>query len=161
MVKYLIATLCLIACFLFGMCSTNSGVPPQIQYHTASDLTKATGVEFPDVVPIDSEYSENICLSYTRVRFIPKKPLSKDFFEKLDKACIEDPCCWSKTGNSYQYYIYPERPLDRTKGTHIRQVEMQNDDGTTTMVNDWDGDYVSVTVPFNGDTITIEDGWIR
>ena len=54
---------------------------------------------------------------------------------------------------------YQGRPLDRTKGSHRRTVEVENEDGTKKRVPDWDGDYVSVFIPLKGDTITLEDGW--
>lgn len=153
--------------FFIGLCMSmyrnENGVPASIDYHDARDLTKATGVEFPEVVLVDSLWHDDWCNHYTRVKFIPAKPLTQSFFNQLDKACVVDSCCWSKNekDSCYYYHIYPERPLDRTKGTHNRKVEWKNEDGTVTIMDDWDGDYVEVIVPFKGDTIIIEDGWIR
>lgn len=154
--------------FLFiGLCMSmdrnENGVPESTDYHNASDLTRATGVEFPEIVPVDSLWHDDWCNNYTRVKFVPAKPLTKSFFKRLDRACVEDSCCWRKNveDSCYYYHIYPERPLDRTKGTHGRKVEWKNEDGTITIMDEWAGDYVSVIVPFKGDTITIEDGWIR
>lgn len=163
---------CALSIYLFillfiGLCismnSVENGVPASTDYHNTSDLTKATGVEFPEVAPVDSFWHDDWCNHYTRVKFVPTKPLPKSFFKRLDRACVEDSCCWRKNveDSCYYYHIYPERPLDRTKGTHDRKVEWKNQDGTITIMDEWDGDYVSVIVPFNGDTITIEDGWIR
>lgn len=135
----------------------SSFTPDNTAYHTAYDLEKATGVKFPEIVAVDSlEYDDPWCRHFTRVTFVPKKPLTKKFFKRLDRACKEDSCCWRKGEVAYEYSIYPERPLDRTKGSHRRSVDW---DGKS--VPEWDGDYVSVKVPFKGDTITIEDGWCR
>lgn len=157
----------IVAYFIVGVClsieRSEDGIPESTVYHDSYDLTRATGVEFPEVVPVDSLWHDDWCNHYTRVKFVPTKPLTKSFFERLDRACKEDSCCWSKNekDSCYYYHIYPEYPLDRTKGTHARKVEWKNEDGTITIMDEWDGDYVDVIVPFKGDTITIEDGWIR
>ena len=142
-----------------AMSSETHGVPPNIVYLTASDLEKVTGVAFPVVTPVDSlcDWRNN----YTRVTFVSLKPLTHNFHKRLDKACTTDSCCWRKDSLGYHYCIYPERPLDRTKGRHKRKVEMKKDDGSLTMVDGRYGDHVSVFVPFKGNTITIEDGWVR
>lgn len=133
------------------------GVPSQVEYHTAEDLHRATGVEFPEVVPVDSLYYDSWTISYVQVKFVPTEELSESFLKRLEQACKEDSCCWAKNEEEgYVYHIYPERPLDRTKGTHIRMIMV---DGQS--LPDWDGDYVRVVVPLKGDTITIEDGWRR
>lgn len=160
-------SICLFALFFIGLCISmervENEVPESTEFHNASDLTKATGVEFPDVAPVDSLWHEDWCNNYTRVKFVPTKPLTKSFLKRLDQACAKDPCCWKKNeeDSCYYYYIFPERPLDRTKGTHNRKVEWKEPDGTITIMDEWQGDYVSLTIPFKGDTITIEDGWIR
>lgn len=132
-------------------------VPSTARYHTAYELQQATGVEFPEVSLVDSTKRHVYDMWSSEVEtFVPVKPLSKEFFKRLDRACKEDPCCWMKEENGYRYTIYPEFPLDRTKGSHRRMVK--DGDG---MVEDWQGDFVEVWVPFSGDTITIEDGWRR
>mgnify|MGYP006988880599 FL=1 len=122
---------------ILSMGYTSHGTPSSIPYHTAEDLKKVTGVDFPDVVPVDSSYEDGYALTETVIKFVPKKHLSAKFFRGLDKACKNDSCCWSKDSIGYYYNIYPVRPIDRTKGTHMRQVEV---DGK--MVNDWDGDFI-------------------
>lgn len=145
---------------IFAWMSTNvNEAPPSIAYSTAADLRKVTGVEFPEVTPVDSLFHDEGWLSYTMIKFVPTKGFTEKDFQRLDRACTEDSCCWSKDSLGYHYEIYPERPLDRTKGSHRRTVEMENEDGTKTRVPDWDGDYVSVFIPLKGDTITLEDGW--
>ncbi len=141
----------------FGF-DTQSRVPAKIDYHSADDLRKVTGVEFPDIVPVDSFYSDGGLAAYnTQVKFVPLKPLDKEFFHRLDRACKTDSCCWKKELDGYHYYILPDSmPLDRTKGMHWRMVEV---DGKK--VPDWDGTYISVFVPIKGDTITLNDGWTR
>lgn len=144
------------AMFCMEMDQCDYYIPAGTDYHTAHDIEIATGVEFPEVISVDSTALNSWSNHYTRVKFIPKKPLTRKFFKRLDRACKEDSCCWRKDSLGYVYFIYPERPLDRTKGTHTRLVEMKGE-----IVPDWDGDYVKVIVPIVGDTITVEDGWYR
>lgn len=138
--------------------SDGTGVPTQIDYHNADDLQKVTGVEFPEIVPVDSFYSDRGLVGYeTQIEFVPAKPLNKDFFYRLDQACKTDSCCWTKDSTGYFYHIYPEAiPFDRTKGMHRRMADI---DGKK--VPDWDGTYISVFVPIKGDTIILNDGWTR
>ena len=135
-----------------------TGVPTQIDYHNADDLRKVTGVEFPEIVPVDSFCSDGGLAGYeTQIAFVPAKPLDKDFFYRLDQACKTDSCCWRKDSIGYFYHIYPEAiPFDRTKGMHRRMVDV---DGKK--VPDWDGTYISVFVPIEGDTIILSDGYTR
>ena len=144
----------MLSALILSMGYTSYGTPSSIPYHTAEDLKKVTGVEFPDIVPVDSFYEDGYALTETVAKYIPRKPLSVKFFKKLDKACKDDSCCWSKDSLGYYYNIYPERPVDRTKGTHMRQVEV---DGK--MVNDWDGDFISIRILLKGDTIYVSEGW--
>ena len=126
--------------------------PNSIPYHTAEDLERITGVEFPEVTPIDSFYYDDPVLE---IQFVSKQKMGKAFFARLDKACKEDTCCWKKDSLGYRYFIFPEIPIDRTKGTHIRKVEV---DGK--QQNDWYGDYVEIRIPFTGDTIIVNEGYI-
>ena len=132
-----------------------TGVPTRIDYHNADDLRKVTGVEFPEIVPVDSFCSDRGLGGYeTQIAFVPAKPLDKDSFYRLDQACKTDSCCWRKDSIGYFYHIYPEAiPFDRTKGMHRRMV---NVDGKK--VPDWDGTYITVFVPIEGDTIILSDG---
>ena len=115
--------------------SDGTGVPTHIDYHNADDLQKVTGVEFPEIVPVDSFCSDGGLAGYeTQIKFVPAKPLDKDFFCRLDQACKTDSCCWRKDSTGYSYDIYPEAiPFDRTKGMHRRMVDV---DGKK--VPDWD-----------------------
>lgn len=140
---------------ILSMGYASHSIPDSIPYHNAEDMKKVTGVEFPEILPVDSFYEDGFTLSMTTIKFVPKSTLTRKFFLRLNKACREDSCCWEKDSLGYKYYIYPERPIDRTKGTHIRQVK--GVDGE--MVNDWDGDFIEVIVPFKGDTITVNEGW--
>lgn len=145
---------------ILGTCDigTQSYTLKNIDYHNADDLRKVTGVEFPDVVPVDSFYADGGLAGYgTQVKFAPLKPLDKAFFHRLDRACKTDPCCWKKESDGYHYNIYPDAlPVDRTKGVHQRMVEV---DGQ--QVPDWDGTYISVFVPIKGNTIILNYGWTR
>jgi hypothetical protein len=146
----------LVILVVVSMSHTEDGPAVSIPYHTNEDLRRITGVEFPEVVPVDSTWHYDFNFSETAIKFVPVKPLNKNFFRRLDKACKDDSCCWRKDSLSYQYYIYPEYPIDRPNGTHIRQVEMNGE-----MIDDWDGDFISVQIPFSGDTIYVSEGWCR
>ena len=135
---------------------SEDGVPASIPYHTAADLKRITGVDFPEVTPVDSTYHDDFCIRETTIKFVPHRPLPKTFFNKLRHACAVDPCCWEKDDDGYRYHILPELPIDRPKGTHIRQVKLDGE-----MVDDWDGDFIDVFIPFKGDTIYVKDGWAR
>lgn len=140
----------------YAMDGHEKGTPSSIAYHDASDLQKATGVEFPEVIPVDSIYYIDLYRDITTIKFVAKSSLSKDFFKRLDKACKTDTCCWRKDEEGFHYFIIPNcqsDSLDRTKGTHWRMTEL---DGKK--VQDWDGQFVEVYVPLNSDTITMEYG---
>lgn len=155
---FMIVVYCIILMMLIvsSMSDTYQGQAYTIPYHTNEDLRRITGVEFPEVIPADSDCIDECCMSVTIMKFVPKIPLNKKFFHKLDRVCKKDPCCWSKDSLGYHYYIYPELPIDRPNGTHKRQVEV---DGK--MVDDWDGNFIEVRIPYIGDTICVKDGWIR
>ena len=144
----------LLFALILSMGYTSFGVPSSIPYHNADDLRKITGIEFPAIIPVDSIYKDGYALTETTIKFVPKKTLSVNFFRSLDMACKDDSCCWSKDSIGYYYNIYPERPIDRTKGTHMRQVEVDGE-----MRDDWDGDFISVRIPLKGDTIYVSEGW--
>lgn len=88
---YIIAYLSIGVCMSMGY--VENEVPDSTDYHDANDLTRATGVEFPEVVPVDSLFHFDWNNRYTRVKFIPTKPLNKSFFKRLERACVEDSCC--------------------------------------------------------------------
>ena len=130
-------------------------VPSEIDYHNADDLLKVTGVQFPEVVPIDSICTE--CYRYhdCSVTFVPTMPLTKQFYKRLEQACRNDPY-WEKNSTEYHYYILPdsEKDFDRTQGSGWRQVEFEGE-----FVDDWDGSFIEVTIPFDSDTITLRHGF--
>lgn len=146
-------------CFVWSLTSTSPRTPEEAAFHTADDLYRVTGVEFPELIAVDSTFFDNLAASQSSVKFVPKSKLKKSFFRRLDKACREDTCCWTKTEQGYHYYILPANNLDRRKdpkAAHWRMVEM---DGK--MVHDWDGSYIDVIIPIKGDTITVIDGWFK
>ena len=129
-------------------------------YTTAEDFHKLTGVEFPEMVLVDSlHYNDGAFCSNWRneYKFIPKNSLNKAFYKRLDKACETDSTHWyiSESGE-YTYIIYPDAtPVDRSKGMCDRMVEIEDGKFTT----DWDGTYVSVEI--QNDTIILREGWVR
>lgn len=151
----------LLLCFIAIINTGTYYTPAGTNYHTADDLYRVTGVKFPEITPVDSlSCGSSFTADATIVKFVPRQPLKRNFFRRLDKACREDSCCWNKDGKGYYYDIYPKYNLDRRenpKAEHIRKVEDVNGN----MVDDWDGTYISVYVPIKGDTITVTDGWTR
>jgi hypothetical protein len=139
--------------------------PDSVEFHNAHDLLKATNVEFPEVVPVDSIYEDEFRSDRTTVKFVPKRPLTKKFFRRLDRACKEDPC-WEKNPYGVEGYLYrihidvPEGgygAFDRTKGMSQKMYDWDGDGKKETPY--WQGNYISVEVPRKGDTITVEYGW--
>ena len=125
----------------------NYYVPDSIPYHSAEDLKRLTGVEFPDIMPVDSTLYDD---PYIGMWFVIKEKSRKSFFQRLEKACMDDTCCWHKDSLCYRYFIeYPERPIDRTKGTHIQKE--REEDGEMWI------DCVEVKIPFNCDTIFVSE----
>lgn len=142
-----------IAFFMFFW--TSSGTPTSVPYNDKDDLRKITGVSFPDITLVDSSFIDNFNYQATEMKFII--PKNKDRLRhSLDQACKDDSCCWNKDNRKkeYYYYILPDRPIDRTKGTHKRMVEQ---DGK--IIEDWDGDFIEVRVPFSLDSIFVTEGW--
>ena len=136
------------ALLFFWATVKNYYVPHSIPYHSAEDLKRLTGVEFPDIVPVDSTLYDDPAIG---IWFVIKEENSRQsFFQRIEKACIDDTCCWHKDSLSYRYLIeYPERPIDRTKGTHIRKEK--EEDGEMWI------DYVEVKIPFKCDTIFVSE----
>ena len=144
------------------MGSTHTECPSSIDYRNSTDLEKATGVEFPEVIPVDSVFFQEWMHGCTSVTFVPKRALTKEFFERLDKACETESSDWCKDERGYHYYNFQHynfQPrcsvdsVDVTNGTRHGTAES----GDTTL-NDG-GEYVAVSVPLEGDTITVEYGW--
>lgn len=143
----------------FLLAAEESGVPASIDYHTAADLRRATGVDFPEVTPVDSSFYDAFRVHRQTVWLVPKNKLKKSFFRKLERACQQDDC-WRKDSTGYTYDILPEKRFedgfDRTKGDGWRMVKVPE---TGEEKRDWDGAYIRVFVPAQGDTIIVEDGW--
>ena len=137
------------AFLLYYVAMADHYVPQSIPYHTAEDLKKVTGVEFPEVSAVDSALYDDPGVG---IWFVMKEESRQAFYRRLDKACVDDTCCWHKDSLGYRYCIVnPERPIDRTRGTHIRKkAEHEGDDKWT--------DRLEVVVPLNGDTIYVYEG---
>lgn len=104
-------------------------VPTETAYHSAKDLYETTGVEFPEVIPVDSTRREGVGTQTTWVKFVPKEKLSSAFYERLDKECRKDSTKWTKDSLKYLYQ------------------DVWSDGGTF------------VAVPLRGDTITVQYGY--
>jgi len=139
------------AFILYDVAMKNYYVPKSIPYHTAEDLKKATGVEFPEVVAVDSTLFDDPGIG---MWFVMKEDLRQAFFQRLDRACKDDTCCWHRDSLGYRYCIVnPERPIDRTQGTHTRKKAENEEDDI------WI-DRLEVVVPLNNDTIYVYEGTI-
>ena len=84
---------CIALCILimYSMFQTEEGIPQSIPYRTNVDLKRITGVEFPEVTPVDSSWHYDFNSSVTAIKFVPNKPLEKNFFLNLRTACKNDP----------------------------------------------------------------------
>lgn len=104
-------------------------VPTETAYHSAKDLYNTTGMEFPEVIPVDSSRRQGVGSQTTWVKFVPKEKLSSAFYKRLDKECRKDSTKWTKDSLRYLY------------------SDVWSDGGTY------------VDVPLKGDTITVQYGY--
>ena len=148
----LLLLFCILLCI--AMSQSEKGVPSSIPYHTAGDLKRITGVEFPKVKPVDSTYVNEWMYYNLSIKFVPRRPMNKNDFSRFEQACKDDPCCWTKDSLGYHYHILPELPIDRPNGTHHRYVEFEGK-----RVKDWQGEFITLDVPLHGDTIYVSEGW--
>lgn len=129
-------------------------------YRTSDDFYKLTGVKFPELEIVDSLYYDDMCLNpntYHEYKFVVKEG-NKHFYMRLMCACRADSTHWryNEDEDIYSYWIYPDQhPVDRSRGMCDRMVKRE--DGSLT--EDWDGDFISVTV--QRDTIILRKGWMR
>ncbi len=146
-------SICMFLLFIMAICyamgSSESGVPSAVPYHTSADLKIITDVDFPDVLLVDSSYYEDWNTDEVSMKFVPVRPLNKKFFVRLSKACVNDSNRWQKDSIGYHYFTFLEYPIDMTNDTPVKRIEAA------------DGAFVSVFVPFKGDTILVSDGWCR
>lgn len=108
-----------------------NGAPVSTDVYSAKGLYEATGVDFPEVIPVDSSSFGAFRAYVLTVKFVPKQKLSEAFYERLDEACEQDTLHWHK--NSDMYIFEKGRG-----GEH----------------------FVHVYVPEKGDTITVSSGKI-
>lgn len=113
-----------------GVDSPN-GAPASTDVYSAKGLYEATGVEFPEVIPVDSSDYSAFRAYVLTVKFVPKQKLSKAFYKRLDEACEQDTLHWRKESDMYSF--------DKGGGGKY---------------------FVSVRVPEKGDTITVSSGKI-
>lgn len=104
------------------------GVPASTDYHSAKDLYEATGVEFPEVIPVDSSDYSAYGVYIVTVRFVPQQKPEKVFYERLDVACKQDTLHWYDESDAYFF-------------------EKGNGD-----------DFFNVYIPKKGDTISVHYG---
>lgn len=141
MLAYFIAFALWIASIMF---SDRYGIPKAISYHNCEDLKRVTGVNFPDIVPVDSIWHETLGFSETIIKFVPKETVSPSFYQDLEKACKEDSLCWRKDSLVYYYSIYTDISTDSIHGTDIKEDSPHS--------------YINISIPFSGDTIYVHDG---
>lgn len=128
---------------------TETGTPNRAIYHTSEELHKLTGVEFPDVILVDSFYRSDMRYNENCVWFVAKKPLTRKFYKELDKAVKKDSRFWSKDSTGYIYEVHPadyNEPVDRSKGIKVREPDFNSSDF-----------YIRLHIPLKGDTITVKE----
>lgn len=81
------------------------------KYGTAEALYELTGVEFPEITPVDSSEYEawdmDVYRSMTHKYVLPED-VDESFYERLKKACISNPDHWKITDSSGNGYCYKE-----------------------------------------------------
>ena len=81
------------------------------KYGTAEALYELTGVEFPEITPVDSSEYEawdmDVYRSMTHEYVLPED-VDESFYERLKKACISNPDHWKITDSSGNGYCYEE-----------------------------------------------------
>lgn len=81
------------------------------RYGTAEALYELTGVEFPEITPVDSSEYEawdmDVYRSMTHKYVLPED-VDESFYERLKKACISNPDHWKITDSSGNGYCYKE-----------------------------------------------------
>lgn len=81
------------------------------KYGTAEALYELTGVEFPEITPVDSSEYEawdmDLYRSMTHKYVLPED-VDESFYERLKKACISNPDHWKITDSSGNGYCYEE-----------------------------------------------------
>ena len=81
------------------------------KYGTAEALYELTGVEFPEITPVDSSEYEawdmDVYRSMTHKYVLPED-VDESFYERLKKACISNPDHWKITDSSGNGYCYEE-----------------------------------------------------
>ena len=65
---------CILVCI--AMSQSEEGVPVSIPYHTAKDLKRITGVDFPEVIPVDSTYVDEWMYHKQFIKFVPRKVMT-------------------------------------------------------------------------------------
>lgn len=153
-----IALIGIVGFFLFAVVvvvgGEDSGTPSTVEYHTADDLYRITNIRFPEVELADSSYYDSFSYQATTEKFVLKnrEDMTAVIAEIQDKLS-PDSIYWTVTDSTYRYYFYPEEPINRPEGSGWRLTE----DGTP----DWDGSFIEMIVPQQGDTITLKYGWCR
>ena len=149
---------------------SKSDNPPA--YTTTEDFYRLTGVEFPEIVPVDSLFYDEGCLRanmWNEHKFIASHKLPKSFYKRLDAACKNDPGHWTKgpgrftdwayrslgmpvdtSAVTYRYWVYPSDPSGSEKVDRSKEVWERED---------WDGTFVSVEI--QKDTVYLLNGWLR
>lgn len=128
--------------------------PKKLEYRNAEDLYRATGVKYPDVIPVDSTYYDGETNYGTIVKFVLKdENKAKELIESIEEWMATDSLYWEKYNGEYHFYVRPVLPVDLPNGRGWRKKE----NGEL----DEDGDFISVSVPEKVDTITLIYGWER
>lgn len=136
----------------------NSADSAVVELRSAVDLSRVSGISFPDVIVCDSLYHYDLDESYNMTKYILKdKETMKVLRSRAKNACKKDSNFWAKTDRAFIYHIYADKDIDRSHQNHGRLVES----GDGNMIEDWDGSYIHLEIPVTNDTIILKIGWAR
>lgn len=147
--------LLLIAMLFYAIGSSSTSVPESVMYRDAKDLYRISNVQFPAVMLVDSLQYDDFTLSMTTAKYVLAEPDKKTvLMERIKEVLNKDSVYWENIDNKqFKYYILPEFPIDRPNGTGWRKTENG--------VEDWDGEFIRMTIREDNDTIIIQYGWCK
>lgn len=129
-----------------------------VELRSATDLSRVSGILFPEVIVCDSLYHYDYDESYNMTKYILKdKEKMKVLRLSAKNACKKDSKYWTKTESTFIYHIYADKDLDRSLQNHGRLIE--SNDGN--QIEDWDGTYIHIEIPITSDTVILRIGWVR
>lgn len=135
----------------------NSKKDAVVEFRTNSDLTRVSGIKFPEVVVCDSLYHTDFNEWYNKTAYTLKDNKNlRELRNRAKKACVSDSAYWTMYDDKIVYRINADIDIDRSVQQHGRLVEFGGE-----MVEDWQGRYICIEIPVHNDTITVSVGSAR